>query len=198
MPWRTMQRDEQRMQFVIRVASGKERLSALCREFGVSRPTGYLWRQRYESSRTLTELAEHSRKPKSSPSRTAAWKERCVTALRRQTGWGAKKLHVLLAEEQIALPVRTIHRILERHDMVSDSAPGPAPNRFERSEPNQLWQMDSKGKYRTEEGNVIRCRFWMITAAMRWVFIRCGSWKESRPIHVWSRPFVTTACRKPC
>jgi transposase InsO family protein len=152
MPWRTMERDEQRMQFVIRASSGKERLSALCREFGISRPTGYLWRRRYQSSRTLTELVECSRRPKNSPARTATWKERRVTTLRRQTGWGAKKLHVLLGEEQIRLPVRTIHRILERHNLVNDSAPGPAPGRFERSEPNELWQMDSKGKYWIEEG----------------------------------------------
>lgn len=152
MPWRTMQRDEQRMQFVIRATSGKERLAALCREFGISRPTGYLWRRRYQSTRTLTELAERSRRPHHSPSRTHAWKAQRVVALRQQTGWGAKKLQVLLCEEQIALPVRTIHRILQRQDLVSASAPGPAPGRFERSEPNELWQMDSKGSYPLENG----------------------------------------------
>ena len=45
MPWRTTGVEEQRMQFVIRATSGAERLSALCREFGISRPTGYEWRQ---------------------------------------------------------------------------------------------------------------------------------------------------------
>lgn len=152
MPWKTMERDEQRMQFVIRATSGRERLAALCREFGISRPTGYLWRQRYEKSRTLTELSEHSRKPHRSPSRTAGWKERRVVALRRQTGWGAKKLRVLLSEKGLLLPVRTIHRILERNDLLSEQAHGPAPSRFERSEPNELWQMDSKGKYRLQDG----------------------------------------------
>lgn len=152
MPWRTMQRDEQRMQFVIRATSGTEKVAALCREFGISRPTGYLWRRRYQSSRTLTDLAEHNRRPHHSPSRTAAWKERRVVVLREQTGWGAKKLRVLLGEEKIDLPVRTIHRILERQDLVSGQAHGPAPGRFERSEPNELWQMDSKGKYPFEDG----------------------------------------------
>jgi hypothetical protein len=45
MPWRTMGREEQRTQFVVRATSRKESMAALCREFGISRPTGYLWQQ---------------------------------------------------------------------------------------------------------------------------------------------------------
>jgi transposase InsO family protein len=152
MPWRTTDVKEQRMQFVIRASSGRERLAVLCREFGISRPTGYLWRRRYEQSRTLTEIGERSRRPHASPTRTGAYQQGRVTTLRKQTGWGAKKLRILLAEEEIALPVRTIHRILERHGLVSEPAHGPALGRFERSEPNQLWQMDSKGKYPLQDG----------------------------------------------
>lgn len=59
---------------------------------------------------------------------------------------------MLLGEEGVALPVRTIHRILERNDLVSEEAHGPAPGHFQRSEPNELWQMDSKGKYPLEDG----------------------------------------------
>lgn len=152
MPWRTSDVKEQRMQFVIRATSGRERISVLCREFGISRPTGYLWRRRYEQSGTLTGIGERSRRPHHSPTRTGPRRERRVLALRKQTGWGAKKLCVLLAEEEIALPVRTIHRILERNGLVSEQAHGPALGRFERSEPNQLWQMDSKGKYPLQDG----------------------------------------------
>jgi transposase InsO family protein len=153
MPWRRVNVDEQRMQFVIRSSSGKERMTALCHEFGISRPTGYLWRQRYRQSGSLTRIAERSRRPQRSPARTASWKEQRVVALRRQTGWGAKKLQVLLhEEEQLPLAVRTIHRVLQRHGLISEDAHGPAPGRFERSEPNQLWQMDSKGKYPLKDG----------------------------------------------
>ena len=73
--------------------------------------------------------------------------------LRQQTGYGAKKLRVLLhEEEEIPLAVRTIHRILERHGLVSEDGHGPALTRFERSEPNELWQMDTKGKYPLSDG----------------------------------------------
>ena len=153
MPWKRMGVDEQRMQFVIRAVSGKESLAALCREFGISRPTGYRWRRRYEQARSLTGLGEQSRRPHRSPARTAEWKQRSVVALREETGWGAKKLHVTLRDEQgLALAVRTIHRILERCGLVKEDAHGPAPGRFERSAPNELWQMDSKGKYPLREG----------------------------------------------
>jgi transposase-like protein len=152
MPWRTTDVDEQRMQFVIRATSGTERLSALCREFGISRPTGYVWRRRYQQSRTLTQISERSRRPHHSPTRTGPGQEQRVVALRKQTGWGAKKLRVLLREEEIPLPVRTIHRILERNGLVSEQAHGPALGRFQRGEPNELWQMDSKGKYPLQDG----------------------------------------------
>ncbi len=148
MPWKRMNVDEQRMQFVVRAVSGKEQMAALCREFGISRPTGYLWRRRYERAGSFSAVRERSRRPHHSPARTEEWKERRVAALREQTGWGAKKLHVVLRDEQrVVVPVRTIHRILEREGLVQEDVHAPAPGRFERSAPNELWQMDSKGKY---------------------------------------------------
>ncbi len=153
MPWNEVDVSEQRMQFVIRAKSKQERLSALCREFGISRPTGYLWQRRYLQSGSLAELAERSRRPHRSPRRTEAGKEQRVVALRQQTGWGAKKLHVVLRdEEHLVLPVRTIHRILARHELVQREVHGAAPQRFARSTPNELWQIDTKGKYRLPDG----------------------------------------------
>jgi transposase InsO family protein len=140
--------DEQRVQFVVRAVSGKERMAALCRAFGISRPTGYRWRGRYERAGSFTAVREQSRRPHHSPARTATWKEERVVALRAQTGWGAKKLHVVLRdEEQVVVPVRTLHRLLERRGLVQEDAHAPAPGRFARAAPNELWQMDSKGKY---------------------------------------------------
>lgn len=148
MPWKRMSVDEQRLQFVVRAVSGQERMTALCEEFGIARPTGYLWRGRYAGAGTFTAVRERSRRPHHSPTRTAAWKEQRVVALRERTGWGAKKLHVVLREEaQVVVPVRTIHRILERRGLVQEDVHTPAPGRFERSASNELWQMDSKGKY---------------------------------------------------
>ena len=59
--------------------------------------------------------------------------------------WGARKLAVLLAREGLELPAATVHRILSRRGLVRvEDRHAPALRRFEREEPNQLWQMDFK------------------------------------------------------
>ncbi len=58
-----------------------------------------------------------------------------------------------MQEEGTWLAVRTINHILKRQGLIGkkDSNP-PALSRFERALPNQLWQMDGKGEYRTSDG----------------------------------------------
>ena len=153
MPWERTDMSEQRVKFVVRAASGKEQMAALCREFGVSRPTGYRWRRRFERTGSVAAVVECSRRPRHSPLQTATEKEDRVVALRQQQGWGAKKLEVLLREEGTPLKGITINRILQRRGLVrkKDSHP-PALLRFERAAPNELWQMDGKGEYRGGDG----------------------------------------------
>jgi transposase InsO family protein len=128
-------------------------MAALCREFGISRPTGYRWRRRFEQAGSVTGVRERSRRPQHSPERTAPAREQRVVELRQEYGWGAKKIAVLLQEEQTVLQVRTIHRILQRRGLVEKKhCQVPALRRFERARPNQLWQMDGKGEYRASDG----------------------------------------------
>ena len=69
-----------------------------------------------------------------------------MRARQRYPDWGARKLRVVLAREGVELPRNTIHRILLRHDLVrEEERHRPALQRFERSQPNELWQMDFKG-----------------------------------------------------
>ena len=152
MPWRSTDVGEQRLKFVVRAASGQEAMTVLCKEFGVSRTTGYRWRRRFQQAGSLTAVVEQSRRPAHSPSRTDARSEERVVALRHKYAWGAKKLEVLLREEGQPLTVITINRILKRHGLVREKASHPpALQRFERSAPNELWQMDGKGEYRGGE-----------------------------------------------
>src|SRR5438874_2818090 len=92
-------------------------------------------------------IAEQSRRPHHSPSRTDAEVEmQVVKSRQRYPDWGARKLQVVLARGGIALPRNTIHRILLRYDLVREQdRSSPAVQRFERSQPNELWQMDFKG-----------------------------------------------------
>lgn len=145
MAWRSVDVQEQRVRFVVAASRGESSVSALCAEFGISRTTGHVWLKRYRCG-GVAEMAERSRRPDSSPRRTEAQIEERVVALRRERpDWGARKLGVLLAREGLELPAATVHRILSRCGLVRvEDRHAAAPRRFERDEPNQLWQMDFK------------------------------------------------------
>jgi len=137
---------QQRVEFVTTAKRGSQPFRSLCQEFGISRPTGYLWLRRYELQ-GLRGIAERSRRPLVSPQRTAtALEQRVIEVRQRYPDWGARKLQVVLAREGIALARNTVHRILLRHGLIRDCDQHPqAHQRFEREQPNELWQMDFKG-----------------------------------------------------
>lgn len=144
MAWRTMAVRDQRVEFVVR-AQQKENLSRLCAEFGISRPTGYLWLRRYREQGVVG-LEERSRRPQHSPRQIAtSWERRIVELRQQRPDWGARKLRWLLRGQGIDLPVITVHRVLLRQGLVREADRRPqATQRFERASPNQLWQMDFK------------------------------------------------------
>lgn len=146
MAWQTMDIGEQRVRFVVAASREEQSLSALCREFDISRPTGRLWLKRYRVG-GLAAIAEASRRPLHSPCQTAEEKEQQVVALRQcHPDWGARKLQFLLGQDGLKLTVGTVHRILLRHELVlREDRHAPATRRFERDAPNELWQMDFKG-----------------------------------------------------
>src|SRR6266436_9753605 len=122
-------------------------MAGLCREFDISRTTGYLWLKRFGEVERIEELREKSRRPKHSPQQTSAEIEERVVAERKlRPDWGARKLRVVLEREGVKKPASTIHRILRRHELVKAHHQHPAAlQRFQREQPNQLWQMDFKG-----------------------------------------------------
>jgi transposase InsO family protein len=146
MAWGMKDISEQRVQFVVAASRREKPLAQLCREFAVSRPTGYVWVKRYQEQ-GIAGLKEQSRRPQYSPRRTAESLEQRVLELRRRwPDWGARKISFLLEQEGVKLPASTVHRILLRHHLVREQdRHGAAVKRFERAAPNQLWQMDFKG-----------------------------------------------------
>ena len=148
MPWRTDNVMDQRIKFVILAKQGKKSISALCREYEISRPTGYLWLRRCEEVGSIHGLGERSRRPHRTPTRTERAKEEMVLEVRDETGWGARKVAEVLSVQGVKLPVATVHRILKREGrVVEGTAMRKATSRFERSECNELAQMDFKGEY---------------------------------------------------
>jgi len=152
MPWKESTVVDQRIEFVVLAREGSASMTALCHQFGISRRTGYKWLARYAESGTFTALTDRSRRPGHSPQRTNTTHEQRVVQLRQDTGWGARKLQVLLEREGIRLGEATINRIIKRNDLLRDEgAHRPALQRFERDCPNELWQMDFKGPVRLQE-----------------------------------------------
>lgn len=81
MPWLETDVRDQRLQFVLAVRRGRDTIAALCRAFGVSRQTGHKWLRREADAGSLAALADRSRRPHHSPTRTeAATTERVLAA----------------------------------------------------------------------------------------------------------------------
>jgi transposase len=61
MPWKECKPMDERLRFVARLLEG-EKMSRVCREFGISRPTGYKIFNRYKDS-GYEGLLDRSRRP---------------------------------------------------------------------------------------------------------------------------------------
>ncbi len=156
MPWLETKVLDQRIQFVMAMQQPGAKLARVCRAFRISRPTGYKWLRRERAERSVVALVDRSRRPCTSPRRTGPTIVARVVALRQDTSWAGEKLAVLLQAEGISLSRRTVDRIIQREGLTrADVAPAPALGRFERSVPNELWQMDAKGAYPLADGG--RC-----------------------------------------
>jgi transposase InsO family protein len=146
MPWKVNPVSDLRAAFVQLVTTLDYPVSSACREFAISRKTGYKWLRRARQAPGQA-LLDRSRRPRSSPSKTAALIEQQVLQLHDRYRWGARKLHALLRQDGVAVPsVRSVHNVLRRHGRVCAPAPpAPPPQSFVHPEPNDLWQLDFKG-----------------------------------------------------
>lgn len=124
-------------------------VSAAAREAGVSRTTAYLWVGRARAS-GMVEMGELSRRPHRQPNASPEEVRSAVmAAASSHPAWGADILHSLLWPPETGpapVCVRTVARILSRagRRVTPVREPARAPCRFERSQPNELWQTDFK------------------------------------------------------
>ena len=151
MPWKEKTRMSLRLEFVNLALAEKANISRLCKQFGISRKTGYKWINRYLEQGSSS-LSDRSRKPRHSPAKTPASMEQAVLAIRDQhPSWGGRKIKRRL-EEKVFTPVpspSTITAILRRYARLDpeESRKHKAWKRFEADAPNALWQMDFKGHF---------------------------------------------------
>lgn len=134
-------------------------MTELCARYGISRNTGYKWRERFQAL-GVAGLAEHSRAPLSSPNETAPTVIEKILAEHTRYGWGARKIlkRLQTMDPTVSWPARsTISDILERHGRVRRRRsrthwkhPGAAP--LQTTAPNQVWTIDFKGQFRMRDG----------------------------------------------
>lgn len=157
MPWKEETVENQRGTFVRRANEAGCNFSALCREFQITRKTGYKWLERYRSGETLS---DQSKAPLHHPLKTSREVEELILSVRsNHPTWGARKILRHLADKgNTGLPVpSTATSILKRNGFIppEESARHTAFQRFVRDAPNDLWQMDFKGHFAMMDGN--RC-----------------------------------------
>ena len=155
MPWKACSAMEERLRFVARLLEG-EAMTDVCREFGISRKTGYklLSRYRDEGSQALT---DRSRRPVRYANQLPPQIEGLIVSLKRgKPHWGARKIRELLVRRlpgDLRIPAQsTIHAVLDRHGLVSRI--GRSRRRAQGTplstgaNPNDLWCVDFKGEFR--------------------------------------------------
>ena len=121
MPWKASSVMEERLRFVARILDG-EAMTEVCREFGISRKTGYKIFDRYKEH-GLEALSDRSRRPVRYANQLPHQLETLIVRLKSEKPhWGARKIRELLVRRldgDIKVPAKsTIHAVLDRHDLV--------------------------------------------------------------------------------
>jgi len=154
MPWRECRKMDERLRFVARVLDG-EQMAVLCREFDISRTTGYKIFNRYKDC-GIQGLTDRSRRPYRHANRLPFQIEKLIVQLRREhPSWGAPKIRekIRRLHSEISLPaISTVHAVLDRHGLVDR---GARRRRFKAQgtaleqprAPNDLWCADYKGEF---------------------------------------------------
>ena len=144
---------DERLRFIARRLDG-EPMASLCREFGISRKTGYKIYARYKDC-GLEGLTDRSRRPYRHANRLPLQIETLLVRLKREyPRWGAPKIRERLRRrypEVLCPAISTVHAVLDRHGLVTRRtrrryrAEGTALSRPDT--PNALWCADYKGEF---------------------------------------------------
>ena len=120
---------EERKAFMLAYERGEVSFSALCRQFNISRPTGYKWLERFQQQGEAG-LHDQSRAPLHPARGTPRFIQDRILELRQaHPSWGPKKLLAWLCrkEPRIAWPAAsTVGELLRREGLAHPPAGAPA------------------------------------------------------------------------
>jgi putative transposase len=191
---------DERMQFVWTVEKQEETFAEICRQFGVSRKTGYKWLSRYRDE-GVAGLADRSRAPHEHPQAVApAIAERCLALRRTHATWGPVKVRGWLEqhEPENSWPaLSTIGALFDREGLTIKrrlrrrSPPSSVPF-AECCGANDVWCIDFKGWFLT--GNGTHCEPLTLCDAHSRYLLRCQVVARTDDNHVW--PILGAAFRE--
>jgi len=152
MPWENKTVEKLREEFAIAAKESKN-FSSLCREFEISRKTGYKWIARETYS-------NQSRKPQTITNKTDEETEELILNKRKDNpGWGGKKIKQVLENQGYEnLPcAKTCSNILKRNQCINkeESLKHKPFIRYQKEYCNDMWQTDFKGDFKLLDGT--RC-----------------------------------------
>lgn len=192
MAWGENKVEYTRLLFCQSVLDGKLSISQACRQFQISRPTGYQWLDRYKNEGS-SGLSNRSTMRLNQPQKTSEVQEDYILLLKSEYKYfGPKKLYAKLNERypEIDWPqTTTIHNILKKNGLVE-------PRRLRRllaevnknlqssEKPNDIWCMDFKGWYMTNDQ--IKFDPFTLTDHESRYLIRCNKLKSNDTEHVWA------------
>jgi transposase InsO family protein len=182
---------EERVRFVARLLDG-EGMSEVCREFGISRKTGYRIFNRYREE-GLEALCDRSRRPVRYANQLAVQIERLIVEAKRdKPHWGARKIRELLIRRlagEVRIPAKsTVHAVLDRHGLVSQARKRRRANKAEGTmlsqavAPNDLWCADFKGEFKT--GNRKYCYPLTVTDQASRMILACEALESTKEVPV--------------
>ena len=154
MPWKEYRVMDERMKFIARLLEG-ETMTDLCREFGISRKTGYKIWDRYQFS-GVEGLTDRSRRPIRYGNQLPMQVEKTILGIKNEyPHWGAPKIRERLKRRypDIRIPAKsTIHAVLDRHGLVQKRKrrgqyKSNGTNLLSTENPNDLWCADYKGQF---------------------------------------------------
>ncbi|MCD8477645.1 MAG: hypothetical protein LRY68_06865 [Sulfurospirillum sp.] len=148
MPWESKTVEEIRKEFITAAQISKN-FSSLCRDFGITRKTGYKWLDRWQQEQNLSDRS-HARKIVSN--KTDEMTEKLILSVREANPtWGGKTIRqVLLNQGHAKLPcVKTCNNIIKRNGLVlpEESLKHTPFVRYEKDHCNEMWQTDFQGRF---------------------------------------------------